>query len=62
MSIIERPPLSVYFGFAAEVSALFQKGVAVGLTHDQLVTVAQNQFDLEKRMREEHLRNERSYF
>jgi hypothetical protein len=60
-SIIERPSLSVYFGFAAEVSALFQKGLEVGLTHDQLVKVAENQLDLERRMKETHERNLRFY-
>lgn len=59
--IIERPSLSVYFGFAAEVSALFQKGYAAGLTHEQLVKVAQNQFELEKRMKESHERDQRFY-
>ena len=59
--VIERPPLSVYFGFAAEVSALFQKGVEIGLTHEQLIKVAEDQLDLEKRMKESHDRDQRFY-
>lgn len=60
--VIERPPLSVYFGFAAEVSALFQKGVAAGLTHEQLIKVAEDQLALERRMKESNDLDRRSYF
>jgi hypothetical protein len=60
-NVIERPPLSVYFGFAAKVSELFQKGVAAGLTHEQLIKVAEDQLALEKRMKESHDRDQRFY-
>ena len=53
--------LSVYFGFAAEVSELFKKGVVAGLTHEQLIKVAEGQLALEKRMKESNDRDHRSY-
>lgn len=55
-------PLSVYFGFAAEVSELFQKGLAAGLTHDQLIKVAKGQLELEERMKQTHDEDRRTYF
>ena len=61
-NVIERPPLSVYFGFAAEVSALFQKGALVGLTHAQLIKVASDQLALEMRMKDSHDQDCRTYY